>query len=356
MSVQAIKLAFLGVGDVAHRDYLPHLHRLQDRAHLVAVCGRTEGRARRTGEQYGVPWYTDYTQMLAESDADVIVNLTPIQLHSTTTLAALEAGKHVYTEKPVATTVRDAERIRSAARRGGLRIVCAPCVMVFPQIRIAHALIHEGAIGPIHAARGYGHGGVPPWHGFSSDPSPFFAAGGGPAMDMAVYPLHALTGLLGPAQRVTAMTAQVQRQFVVPDGPVAGKTVPIEVDDNWQIVIDFGDARLASVSANNVVQATRAPELELYGLKGTIALNLLDVGAPVEVLRTGHGWEQIPTPFGGRESGPDHLLGIAHLVDCIAHNREPLLSIDHALHVVEIIEAAALASETGQTQALKSSF
>jgi predicted dehydrogenase len=354
--LKPIKLAFLGVGDVAHRDYLPHLHRLGGRARLVAVCGRTEGRARATGESYGVPWYTDYTRMLAESDADAIVNLTPIQVHSATTLAALEAGKHVYSEKPVATTVRDAERIRSTARRHHLKLVCAPCVLIFPQVRIVQSLIREGAIGPIHAARGYGHGGVPPWHGFSSDPSPFFARGGGPAMDMAVYPLHALTGLLGPVQRVTAITARAQRHFVVPDGPAAGKKVPIEVDDNWQFVLDFGAARLASVSANNVVQATRAPELELYGLNGTIALSLLDVGAPVEVLRAGHDWEQIPVPFGGRASGPDHHLGVEHLVDCIQQDLEPVLSVDHALHVVEIIEAAALASEMGQTQELKTSF
>src|SRR5262245_31398652 len=98
-----IKLALLGCGDVAQRDYLPEFHRLADRAEIVAVCGRTEARARQVAEQYNIKrWYAGYEQMLAETEAEAVINLTPIALHLETTLAALEAGKHVYTEKPVA--------------------------------------------------------------------------------------------------------------------------------------------------------------------------------------------------------------------------------------------------------------
>jgi predicted dehydrogenase len=293
--------------------------------------------------------------MLAETDADAVVNLTPIQLHAETTIAALQAGKHVYTEKPVATSARDAERIRAEAQRRGLKLVCAPCVMLFPQVRYARSLLDAGEISEVYSARGHGHGGVPPWSGYTSDPTPFFAEGGGPAMDMGVYPLHALTGLLGPAKRVTAMTARAQQSFTVLDGPTAGKEVPVEVDDNWLMLLDFGGARLASVAANNVVSGTRAPQLELFGLRGTVAVNLLDVSAPVEVLR-GAGWEQVTLPRTGRESGPDHLLGIEHLVDCIRSDLDPVLSVEHALHVVEIIEKAARSAAEGRTLELESTF
>ena len=92
------RLALLGCGDVAQRDYLPEMHRLADRAELVAVCGRTESRAREVAARYHIrTWYTDYSRMLAESDADAVVNLTPIQLHADTNLAALQSGRHVYT-------------------------------------------------------------------------------------------------------------------------------------------------------------------------------------------------------------------------------------------------------------------
>ncbi|MEQ7006764.1 Gfo/Idh/MocA family oxidoreductase [Actinopolymorpha sp. B17G11] len=352
-----LRMALLGCGDVAQRDYLPELTRLRDRVNLVAVCGRTEERTRSVAAQYDVPsWYTDYERMLAEIDCDVVVNLTPIQEHYRTTMAALKHGMHVYTEKPIATSSAEALTLLNHAQQAGLVLVSAPSVLLFPQVRIAHQLLAEGAIGPVYSVRGSGFGGVPPWHGFPSDPSQYFIRGGGPAMDMGVYPLHAITGLLGPVRRVVAMTARAQDGFVVPDGPARGTDVPIEVDDNWHLLLNLGTSRLASVSTNNVVQGSHAPQLELCGLQGTIELNLLDVAAPVEVLRPHGEWETIRPPGTGRAAGPDHLLGVEHLIDCITTGREPLPSAEHALHVVEVIEAAARSSTTGHAVDVRSSF
>ncbi len=351
-----LKLALLGAGDVARRDYLPEFHRIADRAELVAICGRDEGRVRAVADEYGIPArYTDYRRLLAETDAVAVVNLTPIQLHGETTLACLQAGKHVYSEKTVAGSVAEAERLRDEARRRELTFVCAPSVLLYPQVRYAAALLGRGAIGPVHSARGLGFGGVPPWAGYPSDPSPFFAAGGGPLVDMGVYPLHALTGLLGPARRVAALAARGQRRFTIPDGPLAGREIPVEVPDTWHLLLDLGGERLASVEANNVAHATRAPEMELLGLWGTIAVDLLDVAAPVAVARPGAGWSEVAVPH-ARVSGPDHLLGVEHLVECVATGRAPLLSVEHAIHVVEIIEAAARSAAEGRFIDITSSF
>jgi len=347
--VRRVKPAILGTGDVAGRDYLPEMGRLADRATVVAVCDRTGARGRAVADQFGATWFGDYHQMLAHGDADAVINLTPIQAHDETTLAALAAGKHVYTEKPVATTVSAGERMRDLARQRGLIVVCAPSVLVFPQVQTARRLLEEGAIGQVYAARGVGHGGVPPWEGYTSDPSPFFALGGGPLRDMGVYPLHALTGLLGLARRVTALSARTRPSFVVGDGPAAGKRVHLEVDDNWQLILDLGAARLATVEANNCAQATRAPQLELMGVGGTIALSLLDMTAPVELLRPGQEWQAIPAPDGARRAGPDHLLGVEHLIQCIQAGTPPLLSLDHALHVLAVVEAAERSAATGAT-------
>lgn len=347
-----LKLALLGAGDVAQRDYLPEFHRIADRAELVAVCARSAARAELVARKYGIAaTFTDFRRMLAESDADAVVNLTPIQLHEETTLACLEAGKHVYSEKPAAGGVAAARRLRDAAARRGLALVCAPSVLLYPQVRLAAELLARDAIGPVHFARGLGYGGVPPWSGYPSDPTPFFAVGGGPLVDMGVYPLHALTGLLGPAKRVSANAVRAQRGFTIAEGPYAGRSVPIEAPDLWQLTLDFGDERLASVEANNAIRGTRAPQLELHGLDGTIAVNLLDVAAPVEVLRRNGEWERIPVPH-QRRQGPDHLLGVEHLVDCVASGRPPILNVDHAIHVLEIIEQADASAATGRRMEL----
>lgn len=349
MGQEKVRLALLGCGDVAQRDYLPEFHRLGDRAEIVAVCGRGEERVREVARQYAIPrWYTDYERMLAESNAHAVVNLTPIQLHTETSLAVLEAGKHLYTEKPVASTVADALAIRQAATERGLTVVCAPCVRLFPQVRYAQELLTDRRLGPIFSARAYAHMGVPPWRGYTSDPSPFFAAGGGPAFDMAVYPLHTLTALLGPVQRVTAFVGQALDSFVVEDGPFVGKQVVVEAPDNWHILLDFGGGLLASLAANSCVLGSRAPQVEIHGLLGTLALDPIDVAAPLDLLRAEQGWQQVEPPRTGRASGPDHHLGIEHLVECIETGRPPVLSIDHALHVIDILESAARSSAEGR--------
>jgi predicted dehydrogenase len=122
--------------------------------------------------------------------------------------------------------------------------------------------------------------------------------------------------------------------------------VPIEVPDTWQVLLELNNDLLVTVLANNSAVGSKAPQLELYGLNGTIAVDLLDVSAPVELLRGGQ-WQQVAVQH-EREKGPDHLLGVEHLVDCIEQGSNPLPSIDHAIHVLEVIEAAGRSAKNGR--------
>jgi predicted dehydrogenase len=120
-------------------------------------------------------------------------------------------------------------------------------------------------------------------------------------------------------------------------------------------MLDFGDGRLASVTANNVVQDSRAPQMELFGLEGTVSVNLLDVSAPVELLVAGEGWTSQTVPH-ERSGGPDHVLGVEHLVECLSSDTRPIPSIDHAIHVVEIMEAATRSAVAGRAVDLETTF
>ena len=340
------RVAILGPGDVAQRDYLPEFHRIEDRAEIVAVCGRTGGRAREVAERYGAAWFTDQATMLREVAIDALLNLTPIQAHTATTAMALDAGVHVYSEKPLAGSVADGRDLERRAAERGLQLVAAPSVMLFPQVILARQLIVDGRIGDVHTVRGAVMGAVPPWPGFGSDPTPYFSPGGGPLVDLGVYPLHAITGLIGPARRVVAMSSRVGRGFIVPDGRAAGAHVDVAVDDTWVTMLDLGEGRIATVEANYSSHGTRAAELELMGTGGTIALSLLDVSAPIEVLADGE-WTTLAVPATGRDQGPDHLLGVEHLLDLVAGAAAPALTPAHAIHVVEIVEAAERSARDG---------
>ena len=350
--MSAVRLAIIGVGDVAERDYLPEWHRLAGQAEIAIVCGRSGDRVRRVADEYHVPnWSTDYREVV-ESDIDAVVNLTPIGSHYDITLAALEAGLHVYTEKPIALSAQHARTLRDAAAAAHLVLVCAPSIMLFPQVVEVRELVTSGELGVIRSARAQALAGVPPWPGYHSDPTPFFEMGAGPLVDMGVYPLHVLTGLLGPVTRVAAIASRGRERFTVSEGPFEGKVVPVETEDEWQLLASLGDC-IASVEANFSTVGSAAADCELRGDRGAVAFSLFDVAAPISVLRPGEGdWTDLPVAH-EREGGPDHVLGIQHLVECIRDGSAPIPNADHAIHVLEIIEAAREAALSGRAVAVE---
>lgn len=344
-----LRVALLGCGDVAQRDYLPEWHRIADRAELVAVCGRTHARAAAVARQYGAPQvFADAARMLAEGGAQVVLNLTPIGQHDALNYAVIEAGLHLYSEKPFASSAAVAHDLAALAAARGAVVVAAPSLLRFPQLLAARVLLADGTLGLVHSARGLGFGGIPPWGGYPSDPRPFFATSGGVLRDMGVYPLHAITGLLGPARRVSAFATRSRTSFTVADGPFAGQTVPIEAPDTWQIGLELVSGCLATVEANNSTHTSAAPQLELMGTDATLAIDLLDVQAPLRLARRGGAWQEIAVAAGRPNGGPDHILGVAHLLECIASGAAPELSIAHAAHVLGIIDAAYASASDGR--------
>lgn len=342
-----LRLGVVGTGDVAGRDYLPELGRLAGRAEIVALASRDGERARAAAAPWpGARAYAGYAALLRDPAVDAILNLTPIGLHAEVTLAALAAGKHVYSEKPLAGGVAEARAIREAAARFGRVLICAPCVMIFPQVARAAELLASGAVGTPSSVRASAFGGAPPWEGYASDPTPFFSSEGGPLVDMAVYPLAAIAGLIAPVARVSAVSSRTRDAFEVADGPAAGVRVPVGVDDNWQLMLELQDGVLASVEANFCAQATAAPELEIRGDAGTLALSLLDVSEAVRLFAGGE-WHDIRVSH-ERAAGPDHLLGVEHLVDTVASGGEPSLSADRAIHVLAVIAGARRAAAEGR--------
>ena len=350
-----LRLAIVGVGDVAQRDYLPEVGRLADRVELVVACSRTADRARDVAERFLIPrWTTSYDEAVNADDVDAVLNLTPFSLHVDVTLAALAAGKHVYSEKPLALASSEARLIADHAKRSGCVVVAAPCVLLFPQVRRATTIVESGELGRVFTARGHGQGGVPPWDGYHSDPSPYFARNGGPLVDMAVYPLHALTGLLGPVREVCAFSARTRSSFDVVEGPFAGTTIPVEAADAWHLVLRLAEGALASVEANNCAADALAPELELRGERGVLGISLLDVSEPVRLRVDGE--DRSETVPHDRAAGPDHVLGVEHLADCVGQGAEPVVSVEHALHVIEVLEAAALSATEGRGVSVDSDF
>ena len=368
-----VRLGVVGAGSIAVRGILPHLSLddVHDRVRLQAVCDPVPGRAEAAAARFGIPHaFAEYEELLARGEVDAVTIASPIGLHYRQGRLALDAGKHVHFNKTMTTTVDEATDLIETARANGLKLVASPGEMLRPHNQRIKELIWEGALGTLAwaacgAAFGTYHEREQVRQGddvlSNIDPSWYFRKpGGGPLYDMTVYALHALTGILGPAKRVTALSGvrMKEREF-------RGRMVPCDADDNTLMVLDFGDALFAFVYGTAAGRVTEGFGPSFFGTRGSIVgltLNGQPFDYPGRELaeqggRSGRQW-LLPHVVGPhREIGEAHVYeDIMQLVDWIRDDQPTIVTAEHARHVIDIIESAYRAAETGQTQELRTTF
>ncbi len=345
MTKPPVRIALVGLGSVAEA-YHQHLQRLAQKgtAKLVWLCGRSAAKRDAARELFGCRNYTtDYADLLKKADVDAVILLTPMPLHGRQARMALEAGKHVLVEKPLATTQREADVLVRLARRSKTILLPAPFVTLPATFRRILHLVRKGAIGPVHSALGlYGWAG-PDWTDW------FYTTGGGPVFDLGVYNLMALSALMGSVKRVTAAGG-----IAIPKRKIAGRWVRPKVEDLLHVTLDFGRARFATIVCGFTIQKSNRPGLELYGTTGTINL-LGETWEPrgFEMWRNSEeSWRRFP------ETEPNWpwTAGLDHLVECIREKKKPAITVEHARHLVEVMLAAHRAARTRTAVAIRSTF
>jgi predicted dehydrogenase len=335
-------LAVIGAGDVAQRDYLPHMGRLADLGHVALLCARDPARTADVAARFGIPrWTTDLGEVLG-AGIDAAVNLTPVAAHAAVNLALARAQKPFWSEKPLAASLAEARAVVTAA---AAPIAAAPAVLVFPQVAAAARLLAADAIGPVHSLRAAVATPPAPWAGYVGDHAPFFAAGVGPLSDLGVYPLHAIAGLFGPVARVAAASRRTRDAFAVTEGPFAGTTVPVAEDDDWHLILRLASGVTATLHASFAADLPVFGSLDIAGEAGTLTLSLLDPGQPLRLWRGGMA-EDIAVAH-ARTDGPDHVLGVQDLLLALRDRRPPRLGPALALHALAVREAAARAARSG---------
>jgi predicted dehydrogenase len=357
-----VKVGVVGCGDVAHKSYVPVLARYVDRAELTAVCDADPERAQRTAATYGVPrHYSDYERFLREADAEMVVVLTRNPDHAGHTLAALRAGKHVCCEKLLANRVAEATEILELARRQGLLLAVAPAVLLDPAVQRIGQLLRAGAIGKLCLVRGHATGPGPASDPKQiGDPTWFYQTGSGALREQGVYPLTTITGLLGPARRVTAFAGVAIPEAPRRVGPDVGGMIRVEAPDNYVVLLDFGGGCFATVDASYCVRGERPAPTEFFGSAGTLNLwSKWHEGPRVELyyenpdLGTAD-WVAAARPGLGAEW--EYGWTATHLVDCLFEASPVRLTAEHHRHVVEIIEQAEASSRDGKTMELQTTF
>lgn len=354
-------LGVIGCGDVAYRRYFPALDTAAPRGRIVACCDARAESADRAATYlrkrgYGTQSYTDFEAFLQHPDLDAVVNLTPVSCHFALNLAVLEAGKHVYCEKPLGDTPDEAQSLIDAAKRQELLLMSAPAVMATARFAWLRTVLADGLIGqPTVITAQFGNLGPAAWDEYTGDPVAFYRADVGPMRDQGIYLLHGITGLLGPATRVQAMSARTIPSRTVLYGGRAGEQFDIETDDVVSLQLQFDGAAIAQVLSSVAIPATRVPIMEIHGSAGTISIaDFLVANNAVELFSVDdqaawpQGWSQV-VPEGPASPTNDLIgLGAVHFVQCLVGEQEPRLIPEHALHVMEIMAAAQTSALEGR--------
>jgi predicted dehydrogenase len=346
-----IRVAVIGCGSVSNM-YLPHLSKAPH-VELVSVCDIKPERAAAQALKYNVPnQYPHMDKLLAGAPFDLLVNLTNMQEHGRLNKQALEAGKNIWSEKPMANTYTEGKALLDLARQKNLRIWGAPAVVNSPQFAFMSRTIQEGRLGKTAAAHAhYGHTG-PSWSAF------FYEKGGGSLPDLGVYNLATLSGLLGPVKSVMAMTSIVTKERKVDD---KGK-IKVEAEDNAMVLMDHGNGVLSHVQCGfnyfdpygHEGKGQERPTISIWGSEGNMALVGYD-WAPFGV-ELANSWTEPPKRFATDTGAYVWEQGATVVAESLLSGKEPLINAEHALHVLEIIEAARLSQESGKRINLQSSF
>jgi len=343
---QPIRIGIVGCGSVMRRPYMSLIEklRLQNLVEVTATCDVKAELGHFVRERFGITNFTtDYHELVESDEVDLVLVLTSMREHGPITLAALAAGKHVLVEKPMSVNLEEAARIVELARTSPGYLVCAPHIILSPTYRSMWQHIKRGDIGKVLSARAnYGHAG-PTWGPW------FYQHGGGALFDLGVYNVTSLTGFIGPARRVTAMTG-----VAIPERVVDGQMIEVEAEDNAHVLIDFGESVFAVVTTGFTLQKYRCPAIEIYGSRGTIQM-------------LGDDWDPEGYELWQNEAGAWQIFeetdpnwpwtdGLRHMVECIQNRVKPLITPEQAYHVLEIMLKAQESGRDGQAKSIQSTF
>ncbi len=327
---------------------------------VVTACADINpDAAARRGAEFGLRTM-DVDALTTAPDIDLVLNLTIPSAHFDVSMRALSAGKHVFTEKPLAVKAEAGRKLVAMAASRGLALGSAPDTFLGAAGRRARRLMEEGAIGAPVIGTAFMMGrGMEHWH---PDPGFYYQPGAGPVMDMGPYYLTMLVNLIGPVRRVHAIATSGQAErLITAQGPKHGTRFVVGTPTSILSLLEFQCGAAVTFGASwDVFRHSNHP-IELHGAGGSLRLPDPDTfGGTIAVSRGGADWDEIRTsslPFGALNWPPDapdranyRMLGLAELARALVEGRAPRASGDLALHVLEVMEAILRAGATGAAQ------
>jgi predicted dehydrogenase len=347
-----MKIAIIGCGNISST-YLQNA-KLFKAFEVAYVADLDLARAQAKAQEFGVKALS--VDDALTSDAGLILNLTIPAAHASLAMRALEAGKHVYNEKPLAIELEDSAQMLALAEQKGLRIGCAPDTFMGAALQTTRAFLDEGGLGTVAGVSAHMLGrGPDQWH---PDPAFFFQHGAGPLFDMGPYYLTAFVHLFGAIKRVTAFARTTRTERQVMQGPKAGQTFKVETPTHISAVLECESGAVAHLTVSFDVVSASNTNIEIYGSDGALVINDPNMFSAPLRFHDGNGeygqgtWTNLENtrPYFENSRG----VGVADLIRGVENNRPHRASGALAHHVLEVMHSILKASQTATVITLSS--
>ena len=350
--MKKVKIGVVGCGAISGI-YLKNLTSVFDNTEVIAVCDLDSARASKAAAEYGIGRTCTLDEMLGDNEIDIVANLTTPKSHYSICKKALQAGKHVYVEKPLCVEFGEGVELVALAKKNNLLIGAAPDTFLGAGIQTCIKLINTGEIGSVTSATAFmmchGHES---WH---PDPEFYYEKGGGPMFDMGPYYLTALVNMLGPVEYVAGMTGMAYEERTITSKRKYGKKVKVEVPTHINGIMRFKSGAIGSIITSFDVWGHNVPRIEVHGTEGSLSVpdpNCFD--GPVKMKKGRGEWEdiEITLPYSDNSRG----IGISDMAKALEEGRINSANGIKALHVLELMHGFHWAADSGKNYSLTTTF
>ena len=347
--VKKVKIGLIGTGNISQQ-YIKGcraFHILE-----VAACADIDiEKAQAVAKQFDIPKACSVDELLADPEIEIVINLTVPKVHVPVSLQIIEAGKHAYSEKPLAINTPDGKRLLDTAKAKGLRVGCAPDTFLGGGQQTSRWVIDQGMIGrPVAASAFFASRGPEGWH---PNPDFFYQTGGGPMLDMGPYYVTALVNLFGPVKRVSGAAHASFSERIAGHASQQGRKIPVEVATHYAGVLEFASGAIATLVASFDIWGNHGfPPISVFGVEGNLSVpDPNTFGGVVKISQRNEAWRDVPLTHSDKIG---RGTGVADLAYAIQSGRPARATGELAYHVLEVMTAVERASLSGQYTVIES--
>ena len=350
-----VGVAVVGCGTISAH-YAKGVLARANELNIVGAYDRVSERSRSFVGQFGGCAFESMSDLLASPEVEALVNLTVPTAHAEVTRLGLEAGKHVYCEKPVAATRDDASQLVRIAKERNLLFGSAPCTMLGEAQQTLWKAVRDGMIGDVFEITADMTHGRP--ERIQHSPKRYYSSGGGPMLDVGCYPMSVLTTILGPVRAVTGMSQIRVPQRTRETGPSKGKDFTVTVPDHVLGLLRFADGVIGKLSVSFIVDGSTEQKIEVYGTRGFLRLApLTSFGGQVSVCSIGKTeWRRVEHVAEPSSEGLDYSRGLADVAAAVRAGDALHCTGEQASHNLDVCLGILESAEIGRELCIESTF